>query len=106
MKLSNAQIRALEDFARPGGHGFGEFANLSRATAFALARLGYIRIGTKHLGSFAGRENRISWGVATKAGYDVLKGLSNLCPSDFYGDHPDCQPYGWVAWENVPETRR
>jgi hypothetical protein len=107
MKLTQAQVRALEKFAQAGGHGFGEFAYLPRATAYALARLGYIRIGTKQAGFAGSALNRISWGVATQAGYDALKTEKGaFCPSTFYGDDPTCQPYGWSEWTKVPETRR
>lgn len=106
MKLTQAQVRALEQFASVGGHGFGEFAYLSRATAYALARLGYIRIGTKQAGWGSALE-RISWGIATQVGYDALKAEKGaFCPSAFYGDDPTCQPYGWSEWTKVPETRR
>jgi hypothetical protein len=106
MKLSSAQTRALEKFCQLGGHGFGEFAYLSRATALALARMGYIRIGTKQSG-LGSALDRLSWGIATQAGYDALKAdTTAFCPSIFYGDEPHYKPYGWSEWKTIPETRR
>jgi hypothetical protein len=70
MSLSDAQIRALEDFAQPGGHGYGEFAYLSRATARVLARRGFVTLGTRDVG-----DRRIAWGWATRDGLDALRQL-------------------------------
>ena len=57
MKLSAAQVRALDKFCQPGGHGFGKYAYLSRATANALSDRGLVTLTTRNLSN--GR--RLPW---------------------------------------------
>jgi hypothetical protein len=70
MRLSPAQWRALDDFAQAGGHGYGEHAYLSRATAKALQRRGLVTLGSK---TSMFRARRIAWGWATEEGKRLLR---------------------------------
>lgn len=67
--LSAAMWRALEDFADAGGHGYGEYAHLSKRTAQALQRRGLVELGHRDLGG--GRY--MAWGHATVAGRERLR---------------------------------
>jgi len=67
-KLSKAQLKALEDFAQAGGHGWGEYAYLGRRTAKALEKRGLVELPVRRVGS--GRW--MPWGYITQAGLDVL----------------------------------
>ena len=73
MKLSPAMVRALRDFAEPGGHGYGEYAYLARPTAKALRDRGLVTLSTRDLGG--GR--KMGWGVATEAGVAILLEIRN-----------------------------
>jgi hypothetical protein len=68
-RLSNAQVRALEDFAQPGGHGYGEYAYLSRPTARALEAKGLVSLTIRDCGGGVRRR----WGSATEAGHQTLQ---------------------------------
>lgn len=69
-RLSPAMWRALDDFAQPGGHGYGEYAYLSRATAKALRRRGLVTLGSR-TSCFHARQ--IAWGWATEEGKRLLR---------------------------------
>lgn len=71
VKLSRAQIRALEDFAQAGGHGYGEYAYLSRATAKALASRGLVTLTYRILGG----GKKMGWGFITDEGREALRQL-------------------------------
>jgi len=64
MKLSDAQVNGLRKFSQAGGHGYGEYAYLSRATAKSLAKKGLVTL------SYRGK---YPWGEATELGRKVLK---------------------------------
>lgn len=74
--LSKVQSKALADFVSPGGHGYGEGAYLSRATAKALEARGLVVLsGRSMLGGWV-----ISWGRATELGELVAKAIRvSLC---------------------------
>lgn len=100
MKLSPAQLRALESFAMTDGHGFGEYSGISRSTAFALARAGLVIIGSTT--TVAG--NVISKALVTQKGVDALRAVGSVfCPRSF---DPAYRPFGWVPWATVPAARR
>jgi len=69
MGLSDAMVRALDDFAAPGGHGYGDGAYLSRATAHALQGRGLIELSVRRPGGGV----MIGWGTATDDGRDALQ---------------------------------
>lgn len=73
MRLSAAQVRALDKFCQAGGHGYGEYAYLSRATAIALSERGLVVLSIRDLGG--GRKMR--WGFITDAGRDALRETRN-----------------------------
>ena len=95
MKLSETQIDALYAFAQAGGHGFGEYAYLSKATAHSLARKGLVKLGSRPGSVHSGR--RIQWGIVTPEGLQALREVSSLGPSPENSsiEHP---PYGWYEW--------
>lgn len=70
LKLSDAQWKALEKIAQPGGHGYGEYAHLSRATAKALAKKGLVTLGYRPSGVYPGRRPHAE---ITDAGRALLK---------------------------------
>lgn len=67
-KLTAAQLKALQDFAQPGGHGWGEYAYLGRRTAKALEKRGLVELPMRRIGP--GRY--LPWGRLTQAGLDAL----------------------------------
>lgn len=69
--LTHAQWDALDKFAQPGGHGYGEFAYLPIPTARALERRGLVTLGRRE--SLRGRLFR--HGEATAAGRAVLASI-------------------------------
>ncbi len=92
--LSEAQMKALSQFAQHGGHGYGENAYLSTATAKSLAKAGLVRLGWRRSGT-----KDISWGLATEAGIDILD--ADPMRAAFHYSIPP-EPYGWtpapVGW--------
>ena len=71
--LSATQIKALRDFAQAGGHGYGEYAYLSRPTAKSLERRGLVRLFPRWAGPRSGKV--LSWGEATEEGKAFLAKL-------------------------------
>lgn len=69
LRLTDAMLRALRDFAEPGGHGFGEHTYISRSTAHALRDRSLVDFSVRDLGG--GR--RMAWGTATPEGRAVLR---------------------------------
>jgi hypothetical protein len=104
-KLSEAQQEALRKFAQPGGHGYGEFAHLSAPTANALAKQGFIELGTSKAGI---TYERMQKGILTEAGLEALNQLGGEFGRPYERSRTSIEhlPYGWIsraeskrAWE-------
>jgi hypothetical protein len=102
LKLTPAQIEALFKFSSSGGHGFGEYSYLPRATALSLARRGFVMLGTRMLLGMGGRPRSASWAVLTAAGLEALRATGTvLAPRELAP-----LPYDFSPWATIPPTRR
>ena len=68
-KLSDAQVKALEDFEF--GHGYGENAYLSKPTAKKLEALGLVTLHVK----WKADGRKFHWGQITSEGREALRQL-------------------------------
>ena len=102
MKLTPAMLDALYKFSNPGGHGFGEYAYLARSTTLALARLGYVTIGSRTILGWGGAPRSIAWAVLTETGLEAFRATgTSLAPRELASNPPDFTP-----WATIPATRR
>lgn len=65
--LTEPQWEALDKFSQPGGHGFGEYANLPTPTAKALEARRLVTLGWRGVG-----RDRFKHGDLTPAGRALL----------------------------------